>query len=105
MTMGSVCENVRSHIINIDINAVWNVTEHFWTVCVLMHKMPSCPSFCGVCQTNHFKYKMCLMFQPACREDVTNDTVKNLKNSLRCNHAVVFHGVLGHEKREGRSPR
>jgi hypothetical protein len=45
------------------------------------------------------------MFQAACGEDVTNDTVKNLKNNLRCDRAVVFHGVLGHEKREGRSPR
>lgn len=41
---------------------------------------------------------------PACGEDVTNDTVKNLKNKSRCDHAVVFHGVIGHEKREGRSP-
>lgn len=82
-----------------------NVTEHFWTVCVHMHKVPSYSSFCGVWQTDHFKDEMPLMFQAACGEDVTNDTVKNLKNNLRCDRAVVFHGVLGHEKREGRSPR
>ncbi|PNF41191.1 hypothetical protein B7P43_G01458 [Cryptotermes secundus] len=41
---------------------------------------------------------------PACGIDVTNDTVKNLKNDLRFDRAVVFHGVIGHEKREGRAP-
>ncbi|XP_021920403.1 putative helicase mov-10-B.2 isoform X4 [Zootermopsis nevadensis] len=41
---------------------------------------------------------------PACGVDVTNDRVKNLENDPRFNLAVVFHGVLGHEKKEGRSP-
>jgi hypothetical protein len=85
------CDTVRSHIININVSAV----------CVCSHGQNTLL----LCQTNDFKDEMSLMFQPACGEDVTNDKVKNLKNKLRCDHAVVFHGVLGHEKREGRSPR
>ena len=49
--------------------------------------------------------KFCLIFQPSCGEDVTYDKVKNLKDNPGANHAVVFHGVLGWERREGRSPR
>lgn len=45
------------------------------------------------------------MLQTECGEEVTNDRVKNLENNSHCDKAVVFHGVLGHEKREGRSPR
>ncbi|XP_069689318.1 putative helicase mov-10-B.1 isoform X2 [Periplaneta americana] len=39
-----------------------------------------------------------------CPASVTNDRVKNLKNNREYDHAVVFHGVLGHERREGKSP-
>lgn len=45
------------------------------------------------------------MLQPACGKDVTDDRVKNLTNNPFRDCAVVFHGVLGHERREGRSPR
>jgi helicase MOV-10 len=37
-----------------------------------------------------------------CGEYVSKDTVKNL-NKSDCDHAVVFHGVTGHERREGKS--
>ena len=45
------------------------------------------------------------MFQPSCGEDVTHDKVKNLSDKPDANQAVMFHGVIGWEKREGRSPR
>jgi len=45
------------------------------------------------------------MLQPSCGKDVTDDKVKNLTDKPGANHAVVFDGVMGHEKREGRSPR
>jgi hypothetical protein len=45
------------------------------------------------------------MLQPACGKDVTDDVVKNLTKKSRRNQALVFHGVIGHEKREGKSPR
>jgi len=45
------------------------------------------------------------MLQPSCGKDVTDDKVKNLKNNPGADHAVVFDGVIGQEKREGRSPR
>ena len=45
------------------------------------------------------------MLQPSCGEDVTYDKVKNLTNNPGADHAVVFDGVIGQEKREGRSPR
>jgi len=73
-----------------------------WSVCC-----------CGMCLTYlHIVYKrtackiiFVLMFQPSCGKDVIHDKVKNLNNDPAVNHAVVFHGVLGWEKREGRSPR
>jgi hypothetical protein len=45
------------------------------------------------------------MLQPQCGKDVSDDTVKNLTGKPHCDHAVVFDGVIGQEKREGRSPR
>lgn len=41
---------------------------------------------------------------PQCGKDVSDDTVKNLTGKPHCDHAVVFDGVIGQEKREGRSP-
>lgn len=45
------------------------------------------------------------MLQPSCGKDVTNDVVKKLTDDPGANRAIVFHGVIGQEKREGRSPR
>lgn len=41
---------------------------------------------------------------PSCGKDVTNDVVKKLTDDPNANRAIVFHGVIGQEKREGRSP-
>jgi helicase MOV-10 len=37
-----------------------------------------------------------------CGEHISKDTVKNL-NKSHCDDAVVFHGVIGHERRAGKS--
>ncbi|PSN29852.1 hypothetical protein C0J52_25288 [Blattella germanica] len=44
------------------------------------------------------------MLVACCGSETEFDTVKNLMKDPKLNQSVIFHGILGQEKREGRSP-